>query len=134
MDECSDVFVDSLDVPISIEEVEQIVQNVRVGKSAGIDGVLNEMIKCMCENKEYVSVMARLYQKLQQKKNFPSAWSTGLIVNLFKGKSSPQNVGNWRGLTILPNLSKIYTKMLSSRVQQWAADEGIINDFQDGCR
>ena len=64
---------------------------------------------------------------------FPEAWTTGLLVPLHK-KGSIHSTDNYRGITLLSVLGKIFTRVLNNRLTKWAEDYGIYVEAQGGFR
>ena len=64
----------------------------------------------------------------------PEAWKTGLIVKLPK-KGDLGNCDNWRGVILLPITSKVFSKIIHTRLAE-AVDEYIRQEqagFHPGC-
>ena len=64
---------------------------------------------------------------------FPTSWDSGIIVSIFKG-GIKTNPGNYRGISPLSNLSKIFTSIINQRVMLWSEQEKIIGQCQAGFR
>ena len=55
------------------------------------------------------------------------------IVPLHK-KVSTNNVDNYRGITLLSALGKLFTRILNSRLTSWAEDYSVYIEAQAGLR
>ena len=64
---------------------------------------------------------------------FPSDWSDGLLVPLHK-KGSFCDPGNYRGITLLSMLGKLFTRIINRRLDDWAEQYGIYVEAQYGFR
>ena len=64
---------------------------------------------------------------------FPSVWSDGLLIPLYK-KGSTSNPDNFRGITLLSTLGKLFTRLLNSRYDEWAESYRIYVEAQYGFR
>ena len=64
---------------------------------------------------------------------FPKTWRVCIIVTLFKGdvRSIP---GNYRGISLLSNLSEIFTGIINKRVVLCSEAKGILSECQAGFR
>ena len=49
---------------------------------------------------------------------FPAQWSEGLLVPLHK-KGSINDVNNYRGITLLSCVGKLFTRVLNNRLYEW---------------
>lgn len=83
---------------------------------------------------DFGSLLIRLFNVMLSKRMYPKCWTSGVIKNLFKGKGSPCDPSNYRAITLMPSLSKLYTKVLSERLWQWIGENGIVNEAQAGFR
>lgn len=62
---------------------------------------------------------------------YPSNWKLGIIVPIFKNgdKIDPQN---YRGITLLSCLAKLFSRILNNRLQRWAEENSVISNVQYG--
>ena len=122
--------ISSLDLPFTEEEVRKSIKSAKNSKSAGSDGLIYEIIKC---TPELVPVITRYFNKILIGRCFPSKWTEGIIVPVFK-KGDPNVLGNYRGLSMLDILSKLFTKTLNTRVLIWSEVNNKLADCQFGFR
>ena len=64
---------------------------------------------------------------------FPKLWSKGLIIPLHKS-GSECDPKNYRGITLLPIVAKIYSKVLANRLLDWCIRNNILAREQFGFR
>ena len=64
---------------------------------------------------------------------YPTLWSHGLIIPIFK-KDDPSNPENYRGITLLSAMGKIFTSIMNSRLCDYLIEKGIITPEQCGFR
>ena len=64
---------------------------------------------------------------------FPEQWMEGIIIPLFK-KNDPNDVNNYRGITLVSCLSKIFTSVINKRLVDWTESHNVISDAQFGFR
>ena len=66
-------------------------------------------------------------------RSFPESWATGTIIPIFKsGEKNQPN--NYRGITLLPILAKLFTSIIAERLKDWAHLSGLLGDCQFGFR
>ena len=65
--------------------------------------------------------------------NEPESWTTGLVIPIFK-KGDPTDPSNYRGITLVSSLGKVYTKLLNDRLEKYAESYGIMKSSQGGFR
>ena len=64
----------------------------------------------------------------------PNEWCVGLIVPLYKSKGSDRDPDNYRGITILSCMGKLFTAVLNQRITNCTESRGIMGDEQAGFR
>ena len=64
---------------------------------------------------------------------YPIAWSKGLIKLLYKGKSVNE-LNNFRDITILSCLGKVFDQILNLRLAKWVESLNILYNTQAGFR
>ena len=77
--------------------------------------------------------MLDLFNKILGAGHFPFSWSEGVIVPVFK-KKDPCDVHNYRGITLVSCLSKIFTSEINKRLNDWVENDDILSDDQYGFR
>jgi hypothetical protein len=120
-----------LDVPITINEVISAVKSLKRNKAYGSDCVLNEYLI------ESIDILAAhlcdLFNCILNSGCFPDMWSEGIIIPLYK-KGNIKDVNNYRGITLVSCLAKLFTTIVNKRVEQFCNEHNIISDAQFGFR
>ena len=80
-----------------------------------------------------VSYLHVLFNKIFDLEYFPESWSEGFIVPLHK-KGSQDDVNNYRGITLLSTLGKLFTSILNNRLKTWAEEYHVYVEAQAGFR
>ena len=86
-----------LDYLFTIEEVEAAIRSMKGGTSPGIDGISIDLIKCL--NTPTVRVLVKVFNRIIKSGEFPSCWSTGLIVPIHKSDDTSLP-DNYRGISL----------------------------------
>ena len=125
------IMFEELNEPISMEEIKTGVHQLRNGASSGQDLFLNEFLKNGTNSlKNYLH---NLFNKIFELGYFPEDWSEGLIVPIFK-KGEKDDVSNYRGITLLSIIGKLFTRILNNRLNNWAEEYNIYVEAQAGFR
>jgi hypothetical protein len=66
--------------------------------------------------------------------DFPLGWKTGMLHMIYKGKGDKQDPANYRGISLLSTLSKVYTGVLVRRLNEWVEKRAAISERQMGLR
>jgi hypothetical protein len=117
------------DRPLELAEVAKVRKARKLGKAGGTDGLPNEFV--VSGGQVTDAALHAALQWLWEAEQVPETWGVGLIHNIFKD-GSPEVCGNYRGITLLNNLAKLFTKLISDRLQ--VAMEAKLADEQGGFR
>ena len=125
------VMFSERDVEITKEEIIKSIRQLKNGKSGGLDKLLNEFFT----HGQHVLLpcLHPLFNKLLISGYFPSSWSEGYIIPLHK-KGDVNNVNNYRGITLLSVLGKLFTGIVNNRLTDWAETYQIYIEAQAGFR
>ena len=93
--------------------------------------MLNELFKD-CKD-IMVSYLLKLFNCVFLSGFFPESWSKGCIVPIFK-KGDVNDPINYRGITLISCLGKLFTSILNRRLLEWDKTHDIITDAQFGFR
>ena len=88
-----------------------------MNKSPGPDDILAEMLKNSLEH--ILSLLVLLFNHVFDTGQYPSAWSVAIIVPIHKSgdKDDPDN---YRGVSLLSILGKVFAHILNKRLTLWA--------------
>jgi len=107
---------EELDRKIEMKELELAISKLRRGKAAGEDGCINEILKNGGEALK-ISLLT-LFQKFWETEQIPTDWARGIIVPIYKD-GDRSNPDNYRGITLLSVVGKLYTAIINERLSEW---------------
>ncbi|XP_071123898.1 uncharacterized protein [Mytilus edulis] len=84
---------------ITEDEVLYAVKSLKNNKACGGDLILNEFLKY--GTVKLMPVFVRIFNIVFHSGIIPDSWSEGYICPIFKNKGNPNDVDNYRGITIL---------------------------------
>ena len=118
--------------PVSPEEIVKIIRTFSASKSNGPNSIPVKILKLLCDQ---ISVpISRLINRSFETGTFPSLLKTSKVVPVFKNKGSPLEVSNYRPISLLSNIEKIYEKVMYSRVTNFLDSHNLIYSRQFGFR
>ena len=79
----------------------------------------------------FTPLLLRLFNIIFDQGIFPTCWSEGIIFPSFK-KGDANDTNNYRGITLVSCLSKIFTSVINSRLLKWSDENNIVSDAQFG--
>ncbi len=97
-------------------------------KTGGNDGLVGELFKY--GGKGMANLLEVLYGVVWTEESIPKQWRQGLIVRLYK-KEDP---GNYRGITLLNVVGKVFSKILNNRLVSRLEAERALHEGQAGFR
>ena len=115
----NEMCINELDRPISKEEVRQSIRNLKQGKAPGLDNVCGEYLKSAEANITPFFFLTLLFNKIYDSSCFPSDWCKSIIISLFK-RGNETDPDNYRGISLLSVVSKVFTAILNKRLYTWA--------------
>ena len=120
-----------IDYPITNEEFEAAINKLKANKSPGIDNILKEVIRI---GKEAIKGhLVNSFNRILDTGKYPALWSFGLIVPIHK-KDDRAKVQNYRGITLLSALGKIFISILNNRLYYYMVQKGILKAEKRGFR
>ena len=122
---------DFLDDNFSLQELDKALKKLKNDKSPGHDNILNEFLKL--NTSLFKKTLLSIFNVLFNLGYFPDAWSVGLVIPIFK-KGNPNEPENYRGITLLSCIGKLFTSMINTRLNAWAEINNKFDKHQYGFR
>ena len=107
------------------------VWKLKNNKTGGIDGLVGKLLKY--GGSGMIDFLQQLFGVVWREEFVPPQWREGLIVNLFK-KRDKEDPGNYRGITLLSVVGKVFCKVLNNRLVQHFDKGGVLHGGQAGFR
>ena len=120
-----------MNAEILTRQVEEQIENSKNSKAAGFDGMPNEILK-LAKN-TLSALLTNLFNTIFDISYFPAAWAKGIICSIFKG-GIKNNPGNYRGISLLSCISKIFTGIINKRLVSWTEKRKLFGYSQAGFR
>lgn len=126
-----DVLNPVLDCDIDPEEVKLAIAQSGSRKAPGLDGLPNEVFKCLPDN--WILYLTVLFNKVLCSEVVPRSWSEIITVMLHK-KGPKEAFENYRPIALLNTIIKIFTTILHKRLIVFCDGASIIPEAQSGFR
>ena len=65
---------------------------------------------------------------------FPDEWKCAIVTTIFKGKGSRSDVNNYRGISVLSPISKLFEKCIASQIFDYFESNNLFFIGQHGFR
>ena len=92
-----------------------IIENLKTGKAAGHDGIVNEALKEAPDS--FVNRLTVLFNRVKDQSQVPRSWRRGRVTLVHK-KGAMDDVGNYRPITVLTAMNATYSKLLNARLTE----------------
>ena len=117
-----------LSIGITDDELCEIIASLKNNKAAGWDCITAEHIKY--GGVRLTKCIQCLFQLIVNYEYVPNHFKLGIIVPIPKGTKCQSNQDNYRGITLLPVIAKMYEKWIMIRVKEWAINNNVIHRLQ----
>ena len=81
-----------------------------------------------------IEIIVKLFNVILDSEHIPSDWCLDIIKPIFKNKGDPRSPSNYRGITILSCLGKLFTSCINTRLTSYSKSCDIIGNEQAGFR
>ena len=116
---------------VSYKDVEQCLRLLRNDCSTGYDNITAMFIKSVVEY--LVSPLTFVINSCIATNNFSDAWKTARISPIPK-MTQPVELKDYRPVSILPVLSKVYEKLVLQQLAVFIERESVYHQYQSGYR
>ena len=124
----TDIFLDS---PFEHYELLLVLKSLKCNKSPGMDGIPYEFYKYAPP--AFINEILILFNKIFLSETIPMNFKKSIIIPLFK-KGDANLVSNYRGLSLIDSIAKIFNSILLQRIENWLLRKNILTEYQAGFR
>ena len=118
---------------ITLENYITTIKDLPNGKSPGMDGIPYEILKLLPTNAN--EIIIKQMNKILEGGYLPDIWSNGLMKLLFKGNDAdPFEVNSYRPITLMCCMYKVFTNILTKRMNKIIHLQNKLSDSQGGFR
>ena len=116
--------------PFTLEELQASLAKLKNNKAPGPDQTPNELFKLLDAESEVK--LLELYNEIWEAGEAPEEWKEAVIVTIYKGKGKDTDPANYRPISLLNAVYKVFAAMLQARLSK--THEGHIRATQYGFR
>lgn len=117
--------------PVTALEVYKIIFSLAPSAACGYDDVSSSILRGTAWN--VVDILSHLVNLSFQSGVFPEALKKAVVVPIHK-KDNKRNVENYRPISLLSVFSKLYEKLMKSRLVSFLSKHNFLSDHQFGFR
>ena len=127
-DVTGNTFVPELDGEISLEEIDTATNRLKE-KSSG-DGWTRKMLYNLPVCLLYA--LQIIYNTILSTHTYPTRWRTTIVNEIFKNKGDSESAKNYRGISLVVLLSKVFDTILCTRFTKWFKPDDGQTAYQSG--
>ena len=120
-----------LNSTLELSELNRACGKLKDNKTPGEDLTPNEVFKNM--DMQQREKLLDLLEKCRMSSKFPKGWKETELKWIYK-KADPSKIANYRPIALTDTLYKIFTRIMTERLERVAEKYGIITDLQNGFR
>jgi hypothetical protein len=113
-----------------VDEVKMHLDNMSSNCSPGYKGIHPKVLK---SNPSLISVITDIFNCCIESGIVPSDWKFAILTVLFK-KGDPTDMNNYRGISVLPVLAKLFEKLLADQITDYFVANNLFYSGQHGFR
>ena len=114
---------------ITIDEIKDVLLNLKLGKAVGNDKISHNMLKhtasTVCKPLEII------FNCSLQTGRFPDMWKSAIIIALFK-KGIKSNPTNYRPISLLSCVGKMFERVIFEYIHNFLIDNSLIYKYLSG--
>ena len=114
--------------PITDNEIYDIINSLDTNKSNDISP---KLLKALCDS--FCPILTYLFNSCMLSGTFPDELKIARVIPSFKSGNG-NLMSNYRPISILPTLSKIFEKLIHVRIYQFLDDNRVLYSYQFGFR
>lgn len=117
--------------PTNIEEVCNLIDSIDLQKSSMIEKINTKLFRdCLLCTADKIVI---LFNRILSEGKFPNQWKIACVIPIFKS-GNKKSVSNYRPISLLPLIGKLFEKLLHRRIYHFLNDKNFFSPLQCGFR
>jgi hypothetical protein len=126
------LYIAELDNDFTETEVKEFIVSMKNNSATGYGGIPADFWKIFCTAKDLITILANMFNKIKNWKEFPLAWKIVIIYPIYKRKGNREKPGNYSGISLLSICGKLFSGILAGRIRDWLISHKTLSRFQAG--
>ena len=119
-------------ISVTPKIIKKVRTNLDLSKASGRDCIPMVVLKS-CEH-DLPYILAELFTKCLKESGFPDCLKVSSVVPIFKNVRERSTAKNYRPVSLLSVVSKVFEKLVNNRIVDHLEKCGLFSDFQYGFR
>lgn len=120
-----------LDREVCLDELIVVLKKCKSNKAPGPDRIPNEFYKYAPDN--FLRLIVEYFNRVKDNCSIPDAFRRSIIFPVHK-KGDISSVNNYRGISFMNVVAKLFNSLLLIRLEEWVYTNNILNESQAGFR
>ena len=120
-------------ISVSPKMVKKVIMNLDLSKASGPNCIPLVVLKNSQPEFPH-NILGELFNKCLNKSCFPDCWKVSSVVPVFKNVGERPTTKNYRPVSLLSVVSKVFEKLLNNRIVDHLEKCCLFSDFQYGFR
>ena len=117
----------------SVQSVRNYIIKLKENKATGVDDIPNEFLKF--GGNKLAKILTKCFNEIIETGIVPEDWKRARVHLLHKGgRLDKHNLGNYRPISIISNICKVFCGLLNKRLNDQLELDGILGQGQNGFR
>ena len=113
-------------------EINDLISDLNDSSGAGVCGIPTKCLKN--SSPKFKSIIAYLFNFSILSATIPNDWKTAVVTPLYKNKGTADDMNNYRGISVLPPIAKLFEKLLHKQITVYLSENNILSNDQHGFR
>lgn len=114
----------------TFDEISYLISTLKATKTPGLDNISNILIKNLPI--KAIQILVVIFNSCIHLKYFPKHFKTAKVLAIPKPHKSKNEPGNYRPISLLSNVGKLFEKIIQTRICDYATNASIIANEQFG--
>ena len=132
--EIDNQYNEILDKNITVNEVANMVSRIKDNKSPGLEGINPCILKEIRKNLNWIKIITESFNKIKETNRIPKRCKKVEMIPIYKNKGNRKVPSNYRVISLLSTIFKVYTGILTSKMNEWCETYNKIFQWQNGFR
>ena len=112
--------------------VAKAINELSISSSPGVCGIPTRILKEL--GPTIAPILAEIFNNCISSGIIPDEWKTAVVTPLFKNKGPKEDINNYRGISVLPPINKVFEILISNKIREYFESNFIFTSAQHGFR
>ena len=117
---------------VTTEQIVKAFEKISSESSPGYSGIPSKIL--VNSLKELSPILMSIFNYCIQSGTIPDEWKFSIVLPLFKNKGNADDCNNYRGISLLSPIAKIFETLLANQVSHYFESNNLFHPSQHGFR